>query len=170
LNLANLLTLSGTAEANSTVQLYDGTTLLGAASVNDSGVWSFVTSALANGAHSFTATDSTRSTPTIYAGFRARNLTSRAADIMSVLNVIHPTAARSAYLWDGLATLSAFLMMNKMGWAFFGFISAGILFFSDTQGANELKASLTKAQHDWSRALGDWTSIRSALGAEPPRS
>ena len=57
----------------------------------------------------------------------------------------------------GVAVLSVFLMMNKVGWAFFGFLPAGILFFSDTQGANDLKASLTKAQHDWNRALGDWT-------------
>jgi DNA-binding helix-hairpin-helix protein with protein kinase domain len=55
-----------------------------------------------------------------------------------------------------VAALSVFLMMNKMGWAFFGFIPAGILFFSDTAGANDLKAGLTKAQHDWDGVLGDW--------------
>ncbi len=52
----NTLTLSGTAEAGSTVKLYDGATLLGSATANGSGAWSYTTAALANGGHSFTAT------------------------------------------------------------------------------------------------------------------
>ena len=50
------LTLSGSAEANSTVKVYDGATLLGTATANGSGAWSFTTGTLANGAHSLTAT------------------------------------------------------------------------------------------------------------------
>ena len=52
----NTLTLTGTAEANSTVKVYDGATLLGSATANGSGAWSLTTAALANGSHSFTAT------------------------------------------------------------------------------------------------------------------
>ena len=52
----NTLTLTGTAEANSTIKVYDGATLLGSATANASGAWSFTTAALANGAHSLTAT------------------------------------------------------------------------------------------------------------------
>ena len=52
-----ILTLTGTAVANSTVNVYDGTTLLGTATANGSGAWSFVTAALPDGTHSFTATD-----------------------------------------------------------------------------------------------------------------
>src|ERR1019366_8550560 len=52
----NEVALTGTAEANSTVTVYDGTTKLGTATANASGAWSFTTGALANGAHSFTAT------------------------------------------------------------------------------------------------------------------
>ena len=51
------LTLTGTAVANSTVNVYDGATLLGTATANGSGAWSYTTAALANGSHSFTATD-----------------------------------------------------------------------------------------------------------------
>src|SRR6185437_15881504 len=36
---ANVLTLTGTAEANSTVKVYDGATLLGTATANGSGTW-----------------------------------------------------------------------------------------------------------------------------------
>jgi hypothetical protein len=54
---ANKLTLTGTAVANSTVNIYDGITLLGTAASNGSGAWSFTTATLMNGSHSFTATD-----------------------------------------------------------------------------------------------------------------
>ncbi len=52
----NTLTLTGTAEANSTVKVYDGATLLGSVSADGTGAWSYTTAALANGAHSLTAT------------------------------------------------------------------------------------------------------------------
>ena len=53
---ANVLTLTGTAEANATVKVFDGTTLLGSAVANGSGAWTYTTAALANGAHNLTAT------------------------------------------------------------------------------------------------------------------
>ena len=52
----NTLTLTGTAEANSTVKVYDGATLLGSATADGSGAWSYTTGGLANGTHSLTAT------------------------------------------------------------------------------------------------------------------
>ena len=52
----NTLTLTGSAEANATVKVYDGATLLGSATANGSGAWSYTTAALTNGAHSLTAT------------------------------------------------------------------------------------------------------------------
>ena len=52
----NTLTFTGTAQANSTVRVYDGATLLGTATANGSGAWSFTTAALGDGAHNFTAT------------------------------------------------------------------------------------------------------------------
>src|SRR6185503_9645625 len=53
---ANVITISGAAEANSTVKVYDGTTLLGTATANGTGAWSFTTGQLTNGSHSLTAT------------------------------------------------------------------------------------------------------------------
>ncbi|HVX77216.1 MAG TPA: Ig-like domain-containing protein [Bradyrhizobium sp.] len=50
------LTLTGTAQANSTVKVYDGTTLLGSAVASSSGAWTYTTAALTNGTHSLTAT------------------------------------------------------------------------------------------------------------------
>ncbi len=52
---ANTLTLTGTAEANSSVRVLDGTTLLGTTKANASGAWSYTTASLASGAHTFAA-------------------------------------------------------------------------------------------------------------------
>ncbi|WP_257128489.1 Ig-like domain-containing protein, partial [Burkholderia sp. MSMB1459WGS] len=50
-------TLAGTAEAGSTVSVYDGTTLLGTTTADPSGNWTFTpTTALGEGAHSLTVT------------------------------------------------------------------------------------------------------------------
>ena len=48
--------LTGTAEANSTVTIFDGATPLGTAIADGSGAWSFDTAVLGLGTHSFTAT------------------------------------------------------------------------------------------------------------------
>ncbi|MBN9040908.1 MAG: hypothetical protein J0H38_06430 [Rhizobiales bacterium] len=47
--------LTGTAEANSTVTVFDGTTKIGTVTANSSGAWTFTTATLATGSHSFTA-------------------------------------------------------------------------------------------------------------------
>jgi hypothetical protein len=52
---ASVLTLSGTAEAGSTVKLFDGTTQIGTAKANASGAWSVATTKLSGGSHNFTA-------------------------------------------------------------------------------------------------------------------
>lgn len=50
-------TINGTAEANSTVAVYDGTTLLGTVVTDSNGNWSYTPSAaLSAGSHNFTAT------------------------------------------------------------------------------------------------------------------
>ena len=52
----NEVMLTGTAEANSTVNVFEGTTQLGTATADGSGAWSYTTSPLSNGDHAFTAT------------------------------------------------------------------------------------------------------------------
>ncbi len=57
-------TFSGTAEAGSTVELFDGTTSLGTTTADSSGNWSKTVSALSDGVHSITAkaTDASNNT------------------------------------------------------------------------------------------------------------
>jgi hypothetical protein len=56
LTKANQLTLTGAAEANSKVKMFDGSTQIGTATTDGSGGWSFTTATLLNGTHSFKAT------------------------------------------------------------------------------------------------------------------
>jgi hypothetical protein len=51
----SMLTLTGNGQANSTVGVYDGSTLLGTVTANGSGAWSYTTNELPNGTHQFTA-------------------------------------------------------------------------------------------------------------------
>ncbi|WP_407119846.1 Ig-like domain-containing protein [Bradyrhizobium sp. STM 3561] len=55
-NSANQVVASGTAEANSTIKVYDGTTQVGTATTNATGAWTLTTAALAAGTHALTAT------------------------------------------------------------------------------------------------------------------
>jgi hypothetical protein len=54
-NANGSLNLTGTAETGSVVKVFDGTTQIGTATANNSGVWSYTTGALAAGSHSLTA-------------------------------------------------------------------------------------------------------------------
>ena len=53
---ANQVLLSGTAEAKSTIKVYDGTTVVGSATTDSSGKWGITTSVLSSGSHNLTAT------------------------------------------------------------------------------------------------------------------
>src|SRR5262249_2257496 len=55
---SNVLTLFGTATPNSIVDVFDGTTLLGTATVNGNGIWTFTAGTLSDGTQVFTAVDS----------------------------------------------------------------------------------------------------------------
>lgn len=54
-NATNQVVMSGTAEANSAIKVFDGTTQVGTATTNSSGAWSVTTSALSSGSHALTA-------------------------------------------------------------------------------------------------------------------
>ncbi len=53
---ATVVKLEGTAQAGSTVTVFDGTTQIGTATANASGAWSFQTGELSKATHSFTVT------------------------------------------------------------------------------------------------------------------
>ena len=55
INENKLVTLTGTAEGNSTVKVFEGATQIGTVAANASGAWSYTTGTLSDGAHNFTA-------------------------------------------------------------------------------------------------------------------
>jgi Ca2+-binding RTX toxin-like protein len=55
---ADHVTLTGTAEANSVVKVFDGTKQVGTATASDKGAWTYAADNLADGKHSFTSTAS----------------------------------------------------------------------------------------------------------------
>src|SRR5438445_1621083 len=81
---ANVLTVWGSADPNTTVSIYDGTTLLGTTTTNSSGSWLFETPKLSDSSHSLTATATDASG------------TSAASDAMSVTVVPSVTDFRPA--------------------------------------------------------------------------
>ncbi|ABE63773.1 hypothetical protein Nham_3027 [Nitrobacter hamburgensis X14] len=78
----NTLTLEGTAAANSTVKVFDGTTQIGTATANDKGAWSFTTATLTDGKHNLTAK-----------AMDASGQTSAASSALGVTIDTHPPAA-----------------------------------------------------------------------------
>ena len=100
----NTLTLTGTAEANSTVKVYDGATLLGTATPMATGAWTYTTAALANGAHSLTAT----------ATDAAGNISAASAALSVTIDTTAPVAPSitsfspdSGIVGDGITNVSA---------------------------------------------------------------
>lgn len=72
-NSASQAVVSGSAEASSVVKVFDGTSQIGSATTNSSGVWTYTTAALAAGSHSLTATatDAAGNTSTASTAFAA---------------------------------------------------------------------------------------------------
>jgi uncharacterized repeat protein (TIGR01451 family) len=82
-------TLTGTAEANSTIKVYDGATLLGTTTVSAGGTWSFTPSAtLADGVHVITTTSADP----------AANVSAASAPLNLTIDTTAPTAPPVAIL------------------------------------------------------------------------
>ncbi|TCU57295.1 Ig-like protein group 3 [Novosphingobium sp. PhB57] len=89
-------TLVGTAEANSTVSIYEGANLLGTAVADGSGAWSFTPSvALPQGEHSFTA----RATDAV------GNQGPASATFLVWVDIVAPAAPTIATLFDDVGTV-----------------------------------------------------------------
>ncbi|MFG3591859.1 Ig-like domain-containing protein [Bradyrhizobium sp. RDI18] len=78
---ANQVKLSGTAEANSKVTIYDGNTVVGTGTTNSSGAWSVTTNGLSTGTHALTAK----------AADVAGNMSGASQSITSVISATSPS-------------------------------------------------------------------------------
>ena len=84
---ANVLTLAGTAPANATVKVYDGATLLGSVVATAAGNWTFVTTALNDGTHNFTATATDASGTTSTASSASNVIVDTAAPVSPTIGL-----------------------------------------------------------------------------------
>jgi hypothetical protein len=139
---ANVLTLSGGTGAGSTVQIFDGAALLGSATANAGGVWSFVTATLAEGNHTFTA--------------KATDLAGNASAVSSVLSVKVDTLAPSAPAIASFSTDSGVIgdgITNDNTLVLTGTAQANSA-VKVFDGATLLGSATTNAGGSWSFATG----------------
>jgi 20S proteasome alpha/beta subunit len=97
----NHLTLTGTAVAGSTVEVFDGTTEIGTTTANGSGAWTFATATLADGTHAFTS-EAMDAAGNVSAASAALNVT---VDTIApnAPNIISDTPSATALLVTGTA-------------------------------------------------------------------
>jgi large repetitive protein len=175
----NTLTLTGTAQANSTVKVYDGATLLGSAVASGSGAWSYTTLALADGPHNLTATASNASGQTSVASSAlavsidtkapvAPSITSFSPDTgtvgdgMTTANVITLTGTAEANstvkIYDGTSLLNSVVANSSGAWSF----TTGAL----ANGGHNISATATDAAGNTSAASTALAvTVMAALGA-----
>ena len=155
----NTLALAGTAVANSTVNVYDGATLLGTATANSSGAWSFATAALANGTHSFTATDTVSGT------------TSAASAAFAVtMDTVAPTApviSSNSVAATNVVTLNGTAEANSTVTVFDGTTQLGTATANASGAWSYTTAALASGAHSFTAkdmdAAGNTSAASSAL-------
>jgi hypothetical protein len=165
----NTLTLTGTAEANATVKVYDGVTLLGSASADASGNWSYTTAALTNGGHSLsaTATDVAGNTsaastalsvtidtaaplvPTIASFSPDTDIVGDHTTTEHILTLAGTAEANSTVtIFDGSTLLGAAVVGNTGAWSFVtGELSSGLHNF--TANSIDLAGNMSAASTDF---------------------
>ena len=128
-------TLSGTAEPNATVEIFEGMTSQGKTQANGSGIWSKALSGLSEGAHTYTAkaTDAAGNTSSA-SNARTVKVDTQAPSPPAITN-----PADNSYDNDGNFTLSGSAEANSTVTIFEGTTSKG--------------TTQTDAQGNWSKAL-----------------
>ena len=137
---ANKITLSGTAAAGSTVQLFDGATQIGTATANGSGAWSFTTATLIDGSHAFTAK----------AVDVAGNVSTASAALHVTIDTIAPATPSvtsfspdTMILGDGLTTADQIQLFGTAG------AGSTVLVFD---GSNQIGTTVADGKGAWSFA------------------
>ncbi|MGY3411038.1 hypothetical protein ACVWZV_007151 [Bradyrhizobium sp. GM5.1] len=108
-NSANQVVMSGSAESSSVVKVFDGTTQIGTATANSSGVWGYTSATLAAGSHSLTAT------ATDAAGNTGAASTSFAASIATSATPSAPTSPTSPTAGTVIESAGATTLVDSGG-------------------------------------------------------
>lgn len=157
-----LPTLSGTAEANSTVKIYDNGALIGSAPVDGTGAWSFTPGTqLSNGNHALTVT----------ATDAAGNVSPTSAGFNIVVDTVAPLAPTIIQAFDdvqpGTGTLSNGASTNDTRPVLSGSAEAGARVAIYDNGA--LLATVTATiDGTWNICLPRWVTVSMCLPPSPP--
>ena len=160
---ANHITLTGTAAAGSTVEVFDGATQIGTAMANGSGAWSFATATLADGSHAFTtkAMDAAGNLSTASAALNvtvdtvapgAPTIVSDSTGVTNSVDVSGTAEAGSKVsLYEGTALLSTGVANSSGNWT----INTGTL----SAGAHDFTATATDAAGNISALSADFDPV-----------
>ncbi len=165
--LCNVVTLNGTAEANSIVTVRDGSTVLGTTTSNSSGAWTFKTGALANGVNTFTATAtdqagnvsaaSTAFNQTINYILAAPTISGDAVNANVVTLTGKAAANDTVTVYDGATKLGTTTSNSSGAWTY----TTGVL----ANGVNAFTAKVTDAVGNISAAS---TVFNQTINYTPP--
>ncbi|WP_137170039.1 DUF4347 domain-containing protein [Marinomonas sp. FW-1] len=140
-------TVTGTAEANSTVKLYDtdGTTLLGSTTANGSGNWSITSSTLSEGSHTLTATATDAS----------NNVSSASSGLTITIDTTAPTTTIASAALSADTGTSGDFITNTAQQTISGTLSADLasgesVYVSLDNGANWTVATASIGSNTWS--------------------
>ncbi len=151
---ATTLTLAGTAAANSTVEVFDGSAELGTATANSSGVWNYTTGTLSNGSHGFTA----------QAVDVAGNVSAASAILTVTVDTVAPPApiiASDTINGDNSVTLSGTAVANSTVELFTGLVEIQPLLMG---GSIEVLSPLTTTP---ANSSGAWSYTTGTLANGP---
>ncbi|MGY3238660.1 hypothetical protein ACVMAJ_005550 [Bradyrhizobium sp. USDA 4448] len=136
------LTLSGTAAAGITVQVFDGGVEIGAVTANASGLWSFATGVLADGSHAFTAKDVDV----------AGNVSVASSTLSVVVDTVAPVAPSIAtFSPDSSVVGDGITSANQLTLAGTAEAGSKVLVFD---GATQVGTATVDASGNWSFATG----------------
>ena len=153
----NHLTLTGTAVAGSTVEVFDGTTEIGTATASASDAWSFATATLADGTHAFTS-EAMNSTGNVSAASAALNVT---VDTIApnAPDIISATPSAAALLVTGTAEAGSTVKLYEGA----TLLGSGQANASGTWDINT--GSLSPGTHDFTATAMDAAGNVSVLSA-----
>jgi len=172
---ASVLTIGGTAVANSTVNIYDGSTLVGTALANSTGLWTFETAMLADGVHSFTATDTVSGATSAASSAQAITVDTVAPAAPVIVSESDTGINQVAFsgtaeanskiaVYDGTVLLGTTTTNGSGAWSLTsGTLPSGSQTFTAT--ATDLAGNVSVASHPVTETIVGQTSTTAAIAA-----
>ena len=176
-NITNVkvVSLGGIAEANSTITVSDGTTVLGSTAANQSQAWTFTTAQLADGIHNFTVT-STDAAGNISAGAKMSitiDTVAPNAPVITTNTVVNTNqvqlngtaeAGSSIKLLDGTTVLGTATASTAGAWSYTtGALSGGTHSFTAT--ASDVAGNTGIASQSVSSSIGGTGTVIESVGS-----